>query len=82
MQYQFEELQLAITDKKRLNLRIGATKTIGDYVLLDAIKNYLKNPEHELSLIVDNTKNLLRLLDEKLMPSMVNPLLLPAQYLP
>ena len=64
MQYQFEELQLAITDKKRLNLRIGATKTIGDYVLLDAIKNYLSNPEHELSLIVDNTKNLLRLLDE------------------
>ena len=38
MQYQFEELQLAIRDKKRLRLRIGATKTIGDYVLIDAIK--------------------------------------------
>ena len=55
MQYQFEELQLAIADKKRLNLRIGATKTIGDYVLIDAIKEYLSNPNHELSLVVDNT---------------------------
>lgn len=64
MQYQFEELQMAIADKKRLKLRIGATKTIGDYVLIDAIRDYLSYPEHELSLIVDNTKNLLQLLDK------------------
>lgn len=63
-QYQFEELQLAIADKKRLKLRIGATKTIGDYVLIDAIKAYLASPEHELSLVVDNTKHLLQMLDE------------------
>lgn len=63
-QYQFEELQLAITDKRRLKLRIGATKTIGDYVLIDAIKDYLSHPNHELSLVVDNTKHLLQMLDE------------------
>ena len=63
-QYQFEELQLAIAEKKRLNLRIGATKTIGDYVLIDAIKDYLSNPNHEISLVVDNTKHLLQMLDE------------------
>lgn len=63
-QYQFEELQLAIADKKRLKLRIGATKTIGDYVLIDAIKDYLSCPSHELSLVVDNTKHLLQMLDE------------------
>ena len=63
-QYQFEELQLAITDKKRLKLRIGATKTIGDYVLIDAIKDYLSDPHHEISLVVDNTKHLLQMLDE------------------
>ena len=63
-QYQFEELQLAIAGKERTQLRIGATKTIGDYVLLDAIKNYLYNPNHELSLVVDNTKHLLQMLDE------------------
>ena len=63
-QYQFEELQLAIADKKRFNLRIGATKTIGDYVLIDAVKEYLSNPCHELSLMVDNTMHLLQMLDE------------------
>ena len=63
-QYQFEELQLAIANKKRLKLRIGATKTIGDYVLIDAIKAYLSNPSHEISLVVDNTKHLLQMLDE------------------
>lgn len=64
LQYQFEELLLAIADKERLKLRIGATKTIGDYVLIDAIKKYLEHPHHELSLVVDNTKHLLQLLDE------------------
>jgi DNA-binding transcriptional LysR family regulator len=64
MQSQFEELQLAIADKKRLRLRIGATKTIGDYVLIDSIKAYLNSPAHELSLVVDNTKHLLQMLDE------------------
>ena len=63
-QYQFEELQLAIADKKRFNLRVGATKTIGDYVLIDAIKEYLSDPSHELSLMVDNTMHLLQMLDE------------------
>ena len=67
VQYQFEELQLAIADKERLKLRIGATKTIGDYVLIDAIKEYLSAPNHELSLVVDNTKHLLQMLDEKLL---------------
>jgi len=64
LQYQFEELKLAIADKERLKLRIGATKTIGDYVLIDAIKKFLSDPHHELSLVVDNTKHLLQLLDE------------------
>ena len=66
-QYQFEELQLAIADKQRTALRIGATKTIGDYVLMDAIKDYLADPSHELSLVVDNTKHLLQMLDENLL---------------
>ncbi len=64
LQYQFEELQLSIAGKERMKLRIGATKTIGDYVLIDAIKDYLSSPNHELSLIVDNTKNLLQMLDQ------------------
>ena len=64
MQYQFEELLQTMAGKERCRLRIGATKTIGDYVLIDAIREYLASPDHELSLVVDNTRNLLQMLDE------------------
>ena len=45
-------------------LKIGATKTIGDYVLKDDIQRYLSKEDHALSLVVDNTKHLLKMLDE------------------
>ena len=45
-------------------LRVGATKTIGDYYLKAHIRRYLQSPDHALTLIVDNTKHLLRLLEE------------------
>jgi DNA-binding transcriptional LysR family regulator len=64
MQYQFEELQLAIADKKRLNLRIGATKTIGEFVIVPEIREFLRNPKHNLQLTVDNTENLLRMVEK------------------
>ena len=45
-------------------LRIGATKTIGDYYLKDDIRRYVKSPDNALTLIVDNTERLLHLLEE------------------
>ena len=45
-------------------LKIGATKTIGDYVLKEDIQRYLSKEDHALSLVVDNTKHLLKMLDE------------------
>ena len=45
-------------------LRIGATKTIGDYYLKEDIRRYLQSPGNALTLIVDNTEHLLRLLEE------------------
>lgn len=45
-------------------LRIGATKTIGDYCLKEDIRRYLQSPDNALTLIVDNTEHLLRLLEE------------------
>ena len=45
-------------------LRVGATKTIGDYYLKADIRRYLKSPDNALTLIVDNTEHLLRLLEE------------------
>ncbi len=52
-------------------LRIGATKTIGDYVITDRIHDFLNQPDKALTLIVDNTKHLLHLLEQILwtMPS-------------
>ena len=45
-------------------LRIGATKTIGDYYLKEDIRRYLQSPDNALTLIVYNTEHLLRLLEE------------------
>ena len=45
-------------------LKIGATKTIGDYVITDRIHDYLLKEENALTLIVDNTEHLLKLLEQ------------------
>ena len=45
-------------------LKIGATKTIGDYFLPEHIRRYLSSKENALTLIVDNTEHLLTLLEE------------------
>lgn len=45
-------------------LKIGATKTIGDYVILDHIHQFLAQPDTALTLIVDNTEHLLNLLEQ------------------
>ena len=45
-------------------LKIGATKTIGDYVITEQIHLYLSTKENALTLIVDNTEHLLKLLEE------------------
>ena len=44
-------------------LRIGATKTIGDYFLPDYIHRFLSNKRNALNLVVDNTSHLLNLLE-------------------
>ncbi|MEG1447933.1 MAG: LysR family transcriptional regulator [Oscillospiraceae bacterium] len=49
-------------EKTRLNL--GATKTIGDYVLPHMLKKYMdKHPENQVNVVVDNTSRLLNMLD-------------------
>lgn len=45
-------------------LKIGATKTIGDYVITSQISQYLRGKDNALTLIVDNTEHLLKLLEE------------------
>lgn len=45
-------------------LKIGATKTIGDYVLKEDIRRFLSRKDHALSFLVDNTEHLLKKLYE------------------
>ena len=46
------------------SLRVGATKTIGDYFIQGYIFRFLSKKENSLTLIVDNTEHLLKLLEE------------------
>ena len=48
-------------------LRIGATKTIGDYVITDQIHKFLDQSDTALTLIVDNTEHLLHLLEQNML---------------
>ena len=45
-------------------LKIGATKTIGYYVITEHIHRYLAQPDTALTLIVDNSEHLLHLLEK------------------
>ena len=45
-------------------LRVGATKTIGDYFMEDYVCRFLEDERNALTLIVDNTEHLLRALTE------------------
>ena len=43
-------------------LRVGATKTIGEFVIVPTIRSFLSCAAHSLDLVVDNTEHLLALL--------------------
>ena len=47
-----------------VNISIGATKTIGEFVIVPEIRSFLQNPNHNLELIIDNTEILLRKLEQ------------------
>ena len=46
----------------RLHLRVGATKTIGEFVIVPEVRKFLLHGNHCLDLVVDNTENLLAML--------------------
>ena len=41
-----------------IRMNIGATKTIGEFVIVPEIRSFLQQPNHSLNLIIDNTENL------------------------
>ena len=59
LQYNDAELTRLLSEKPKTLLRIGATKSIGDYILIPEIRRFLACPENELFFTVDNTAHLL-----------------------
>lgn len=62
-QYHYQELRRSLLEQQERQLRIGASKTIGEFVLEPYVINYLARPEARLSLIIENTQQLLQRLD-------------------
>lgn len=61
--YRETELREALTLPQEPTLRIGATKTIGAYVLGGPLGSFLEKVEHRAEVFVDNTSVLLEMLD-------------------
>lgn len=62
IRYQERKLVGQLCGKSTRSLAIGATKTIGEYVIAGQVSRYLSVPENCLSVEVDNTEHLLEML--------------------
>lgn len=51
------------TPKDTLHIKLGATKTIGEFVIVPEISSFLQSPGHNLELVIDNTESLLHMLE-------------------
>lgn len=60
--YQERKIAEQIHAHEEISLSIGATKTIGEYVIADQVSRFLANPKNRISIEVDNTQRLLQLL--------------------
>lgn len=63
MRYNEMSLLSKLKESPQKRLRIGATKSIGDYILYPEIYRYLERSDNELTFLVDNTLHLLKLLE-------------------
>ena len=58
------DIREKFTPTDTVHMTVGATKTIGEFVIVPEIRSFLQNPKHNLDLIIDNTENLLRMLEQ------------------
>ncbi len=57
-------LKKRIKQEERIKINIGATKTIGEFVISEKIKKLIEDEKYDVSLVIDNTENLIRMLEE------------------
>lgn len=58
-------LKTAFQDSGEYSLRVGATKTIGEFVILPMAAGFASKSENRLDLVIDNTEVLLSMLDDR-----------------
>lgn len=58
-----QDLRAGFAQTDLLHLRVGATKTIGEFVLIPTVRRFLRQEHHRLDLLVDNTETLLIMLE-------------------
>ena len=63
--YNENRIKQELSQKTHSPLKIGATKTIGEYVIEDRVADYLSAGRRTLHITVDNTENLLKMLDSQ-----------------
>lgn len=64
MAYNSRKMDEAMSAKAPMTLRVGASRTIGEYVVAPHVERFLRaHPEAEFSLLVDNTQALLTALE-------------------
>lgn len=65
MAYNSQKIEEAMAADAPISLRVGTSKTIGEYVVAPKVEHFLRaHPEANFSLLVDNTQVLLRALEE------------------
>ena len=64
MSLQEKNLVHALMPKPGISLSIGATKTIGEYVIANQIAAFLKDSHNQIRVEIDNTARILELLDQ------------------
>jgi len=58
------DIRESFTPTNTIHMTVGATKTIGEFVIVPEIRAFLQAPNHNLDLIIDNTENLLHMLEK------------------
>ena len=56
-------LKRKIKSENKIKINIGATKTIGEFVIGEKIKKLVKNKKYDISLTIDNTEKLIKLME-------------------
>ena len=59
-----KDLMQLFASEQSVHLDVGATKTIGEFVLGDTLNRFLSASPHSIRFEIDNTENLLRMLED------------------